>query len=159
MATDLLRYDRMVERALRGVVVEVLGQVAKYGLPGEHYLYITFRTRHAGVEIPGYLREKFPDEMTIVLQHQFWDLMVEDHRFLVTLSFNDVQQRLAIPFEALSAFADPSVNFGLQLQHGEGRDPETQAAEAPPPEAPPATGQDEAPEDGNVVTLDTFRKK
>ena len=173
MSNDLLRYDRMVERALRNVVVEALGQVAEYGLPGAHHLYVTFATEHPGVEIPPYLKEKFPQEMTIVLQHQFWDLTIEEERFLVTLSFNDVQERLVVPYPAIKAFADPSVNFGLQLQFEGGSEIEMGAPavlEEPEAEAEPAVAAAEsAPEaleaepavdeGGNVVTLDTFRKK
>ena len=117
MSKDLLNYETMVERALKSVVVEALTQVAENGLPGSHHLYVTFATDFPGVELPDHLHEKFPEEMTIVLQHQFWDLTVEEGRFLVTLSFNDIQERLAIPFPAIKAFADPSVNFGLQLKY------------------------------------------
>jgi len=169
MSKDLLNYESMVERALKSVVVEALNQVAENGLPGSHHLYVTFATDFAGVELPDHLHEKFPEEMTIVLQHQFWDLTVEEDRFLVTLSFNDVQERLAIPFPAIKAFADPSVNFGLQLKfEGDGEidvsspavleEPavEPEAEPEPEAEAKPA----EAAEDGdNVVALDAFRKK
>jgi len=162
MSKELLRYDLMVERALRNVVREALSQTAKFGLPGAHHLFITFQTDHAGVELPDHLHEKFPEEMTIVLQHQFWDLQVEDDRFLVSLSFNDNREQLIIPFPAITTFADPSVNFVLQLKfegggevelNGEGAESEESLAPPPAAEAP-AEG-----EDGNVVTLDAFRKK
>ena len=167
MSKDLLNYETMVERALKSVVVEALTQVAANGLPGSHHLYVTFATGFPGVELPDHLHEKFPEEMTIVLQHQFWDLTVEEDRFLVTLSFNDIQERLAIPFPAIKAFADPSVNFGLQLKY-EGEIDVTSSAvleepddklEAEPEPEIESTPAETAEDDDNVVTLDTFRKK
>ena len=167
MSKDLLNYETMVERALKSVVVEALTQVAENGLPELHHLYVTFATGFPGVELPDHLHEKFPEEMTIVLQHQFWDLTVEEDRFLVTLSFNDIQERLAIPFPAIKAFADPSVNFGLQLKY-EGEIDVTSSAvleepddklEAEPEPEIESTPAETAEDDDNVVTLDTFRKK
>ncbi len=120
MTEDSLRYDLMVEDALRGVVRAALTEAAENGLPGEHHFYITFKTGHAGVDIPTRLRERYPDEMTIVLQHQFWDLIVEEERFTITLSFDGKADPLRIPFASVVAFADPSVKFGLQFgQDGE----------------------------------------
>ncbi|MGF1608196.1 MAG: SspB family protein [Kiloniellales bacterium] len=119
MNDDALRYDRMVETALRGVVREALAQVAERGLPGNHHFYITFRTDHPGVTLADALRERFPAEMTIVLQHQFWGLKVEHEAFEVTLSFSDKPERLVIPFAAVTSFADPSVRFGLQFESAE----------------------------------------
>ena len=166
MAKDILNYEKMIERALRSVVTDALLQASEFGLPGKHHLYITFATDASEVEIPDRLREKFPEEMTIVLQHQFWDLTVEEERFLVTLSFNDIQERLVVPFAAIKAFADPSVNFGLQLKFdGEVEVPspitlkDDDAAEAvaePPTEETPEAGDADG---DNVVTLDAFRKK
>ncbi len=115
-----LRYDVMVERALRGVLRDALDQVAESGLPGEHRLFITYRTDHGGVELSDHLRERYPSEMTIVLEHQFWGLEVGDDAFAVTLSFANEPERLRIPFEAVIAFADPSVRFGLQFDGGVG---------------------------------------
>ena len=166
MAKDILNYEKMVERALRSVVIDALLQASQFGLPGTHHLYITFATDASEVEIPDRLREKFPEEMTIVLQHQFWDLTVEEERFLVTLSFNDIQERLIVPFAAIKAFADPSVNFGLQLKFDgevevpspitlENDDAAEEAAEAPAEETPEAVDAD----GDNVVTLDAFRKQ
>jgi uncharacterized protein len=111
-----LRYDRMVERALRSVMHDALVHAAKHGLPGAHHFYITFRTDNPKAQIDQSLKTRFPQEMTIVLQHQFWDLAVEADGFTVTLSFSNVPQRLVIPFAAVTAFTDPSVNFGLQFQ-------------------------------------------
>lgn len=115
MSDSSLRYDLMVEEALRGVVRKALELAATRGLPGDHHFYITFRTEHPGVTLPASLRERYPSEMTIVLQYQFWGLEIDDEGFRVTLSFNDKPERLAIPFEAIKAFADPSVRFGLQF--------------------------------------------
>ena len=166
MAEDVLNYGKLVERALRNVVVDALSQVSEIGLPGAHHLYITFATGHPNVEIPCHLNEKFPEEMTIVLQHQFWDLSVEKERFLVTLSFNDIQERLIVPFAAIKAFADPSVNFGLQLKFDgevEVSSPITLEENKEPGrvevQIPDVTSEKVDPESGNVITLDTFRKK
>jgi len=115
MGEDGLRYDAMVESALRGVVRRALAYAAERGLPGNHHFYISFRTTQPGVDIPAPLRARYPEEMTIVLQHQFWGLDVGEEAFGVTLSFSDVPERLTIPFAAISAFADPSVRFGLQF--------------------------------------------
>src|ERR1700722_1627865 len=129
MTDDLLRYDLMIESALRDVVRETLSSVAKNGLPGEHHFYITFLTHFPGVEIPDYLRKQYPEEMTIVLQYQFFGLNLSEDGFSATLSFNNVKERLHIPLEAISTFADPSVNFALQFQTGgeEIDDEETEA--------------------------------
>ncbi len=157
MAEDLFRYDLMVENALRGVVRDALRRAVEHGLPGNHHFYLTFKTRAPGVEIPPYLIERYPDEMTIVLQYQYWNLEVEDQRFSVMLSFNDVRERLLVPFEALTGFADPSVQFGLQFQEGNASD----SGDSDPDPSPPAGGGD-APADGSsgeVVSLDHFRKK
>ncbi|TQV70851.1 SspB family protein [Denitrobaculum tricleocarpae] len=119
---NALRYDRMVEDALLSVVHRSLTYAAEKGLPGEHHFYITFRTDHPGVDIPKHLRERYPGEMTIILQYQFWDLEVGDDIFSVTLSFSDVPEKLTIPFDAVAAFADPSVRFGLQFDVGDNSD-------------------------------------
>ena len=165
MSNNTLRYDQMIEEALRGVVRRSLRQVAKEGLPGSHHFFITFKTRAEGVDLSDYLKEKYPEEMTIVLQYQFWNLEVWADRFTVTLSFNDVPERLEIPFAAVSAFADPPAKFGLQFQHTTGAAPE-EVPDAPEPAAEaPATAEEEpAPEKkaeggSKVVALDTFRRK
>jgi len=190
MTKDGLRYDRMVEAALRGVVREALAEAAEKGLVGGHHFYITFKTNAAGVDISDHLRAKYPEEMTIVIEHQFWDLTVTDECFAVTLSFNNRPERLTVPFAAIGAFADPSVKFGLQFQEamlgetpaaGAGlrlakTPPATEApkggkeksspqlveenpAGAPPGDKKPAAGKATAKKPGEVVTLDTFRKK
>lgn len=116
---DLIRYDVMVQEALLGVVRKVLQEAAKSGLPGEHHFYITFRSQAPGVRLSTRLREKYPEEMTIVLQHQFWELIVGDHNFEVGLSFGGVPERLLVPYDALTGFYDPSVQFGLKFSPDE----------------------------------------
>ena len=123
MSKDWLRYDRMVEDALRGVVRRALSEVSASGLPGDHHFYLTFRTGEAGVQIGPALKSQYPKEMTIVLQHQFWGLEVGDDGFAVTLSFGGKHERLVVPYRSIVSFADPSVKFGLQFEstaHGEG---------------------------------------
>src|ERR1043165_3095873 len=117
MATDHIRYDLLTQQALRAVVRRVLSDVAKTGsLPGEHHFYVTFDTRAPGVKLSSRMREQYPEEMTIVLQHQFWDLAVSDTHVEVALSFNGVSEKLVVPFEAIKGFFDPSVQFGLQFE-------------------------------------------
>ncbi len=165
MGADLMRYDKLVEGALRGVMAEALRCAAKKGLPGGHHFYVSFRTDHPGVRLSAELKASHPDEMTIVLQHQFWDLEVGDDSFKVTLGFDNVQQRLVIPFDSVTAFADPSVEFGLKFQSAEGApgggakiEPLGQSAAAA---NPPARREPRPKEDGpgEVVALDAFRKK
>jgi uncharacterized protein len=119
MTTDKIRYDLLVQNALKAVLRKVLGDVAKEGLPGEHHFFISFQTEAPGVRISSRMKEKYPDEMTIVLQHQFWDLSVTEHTFEVGLSFSGIPERLLIPFDAITAFFDPSVQFGLKFEVGE----------------------------------------
>ncbi|MFN0042961.1 MAG: SspB family protein [Alphaproteobacteria bacterium] len=116
MAESVLRYDRLIDDALRGVLKRVLAETVENGLPGNHHFYITFRTAAPGVEIPDRLHARYPEDMTIVLQNQYWGLEVEDDLFRVTLSFDKLNERLTVPFEAVTMFADPSVQFGLQFQ-------------------------------------------
>ena len=122
MSVDLIRYDLLVQDALRGVVGRVLTDVARDGLPGEHHLYLAFDTCAPGVRISPRLKERYPEEMTIVLQHQFWDLIVTDQFFEVGLSFNGIPERLHVPYAALKGFFDPSVKFGLQFESVEDED-------------------------------------
>jgi uncharacterized protein len=179
MTDDLLRYDLMIEAALRDVVRETLSSVAKNGLPGEHHFYITFLTKFPGVEIPDYLHKQYPDEMTIVLQYQFFGLKLLDDSFTVTLSFNNVKERLVIPLEAITTFADPSVNFALQFQSGQDEDvDESEDQDNVAPEGsndtkgdgdkPKGKGKKDKDKDkdkdkeekrGEVISLDMFRKK
>jgi hypothetical protein len=154
----MFRYDRMVEEALRGVVRQAVGLAAEHGLPGDHHFYVTFNTGHAGVRIPGHLKARHPDEMTIVLQHQFWGLELVGDSFEVTLSFGGVSERLHIPFAAVTGFADPSAKFGLQFQAADAA--EEGAPESEPEPASPDSADGQGGEGkGKVVALDAFRKK
>ena len=163
---NTLRYDKMVEAALRGVVREAVGEVQETGLPGDHHFFITFMTDYPGVQIPDYLKERYPGEMTIVLQYQFYDLAVDAEKINVTLSFNNIPEKLVIPLPSITIFADPSVNFALQFQPlGEAFDDEE---DPEPDETPPAKGKKpkadkgekgEKKPTGEVVSLDQFRKK
>jgi hypothetical protein len=116
MPNDLIRYDLLVQDALCGVVKKVLGEAAREGLPGDHHFYITFRTQAPGVRLSTRMREQYPEEMTIILQHQFENLSVNDHAFEVGLSFKGIPEMLLIPFDALTGFFDPSVQFGLKFE-------------------------------------------
>lgn len=136
---DLIRYDLLVQEALKGVVRRVLIDAGKDGLPGEHHFYISFRTDSPGVRLSNRLREKYPQEMTIVLQHQFWDLTITEHTFEVGLSFSGVPEKLLIPFDALTGFFDPSVQFGLKFD-GEEEEEEEEAPELPTPAQPQRNG-------------------
>jgi len=163
MTQDLMNYNQMVEQALRGVVRQALQRVAEDGLPAEHHFYIGFRTDDPGVDIPEHLRARYPDEMTIVLQHQFWGLDVGEDAFSVSLSFNKRPEALRVPYSAISSFFDPAVQFGLQFKSGDGEAETTaeaaagEEAEATPAEANEAGDGASAP--GNIVTLDSFRRK
>ena len=180
MAGKPFRYDEMIEEALRGVVRRVLRQTAEHGLPGNHHFYVTFKTGVPGVEVSDYLREKYPDEMTIVLQFEFSHLEVDDEGFSVTLSFSDILERLVIPFSALTSFADPTAKFGYQFQLATGAASAEVPARSGPAKrlggAPPVLIKDnpmpaplpnQAPEakpdaesgGDKVVTLDSFRRK
>jgi hypothetical protein len=161
---SLIPYDEIVQEALRAVVGRVLGEIVAGGseLPGEHHFYITFKTGAPGVSIPKHLRERFPDEMTIVLQNKFWELKVTDHGFSVGLSFNQIPAKLEIPFSAITAFVDPAVDFGLQFQ-ATGDDMPPEEHESAQNDGSGSDGSSEAqggPDDGsNVVTVDFGRKK
>jgi hypothetical protein len=158
MAQDLFQYDKMVESALRGVVRDALLRAAQEGLRGNHHFYIGFATEMPGVAIPEYLRGKYPGEMTIVLQHQFWDLEIGDESFSVTLSFQKQLERLTVPFAAIRSFADPSVNFALEFA---GPPVAQDTAKLPTPIEGQPQQQAEAEEKpaGEVVSLDRFRKR
>ncbi|MCL2469429.1 MAG: ClpXP protease specificity-enhancing factor SspB [Alphaproteobacteria bacterium] len=157
MSTDHIRYDTLIETALREVVHQAMAKVVQNGLPGDHHFYISFLTRFPNVEIPDYLREKYPDEMTIVLQHQFFGLTVNDVGFSVMLSFNNVRERLVVPFAAITTFADPSVNFALQFQNIPSAAAPGEDETDPSPDGTSADGGVE--KRGEVISLDKFRKK
>ena len=157
---SLIPYDEIVQEALRAVVGRVLGEVEQTGgLPGEHHFYITFKTRHPGVSIPKHLMERFPDEMTIVIQHRFWDLKVEDDGFTVGLSFGGVPATLLVPFAAVTQFHDPAVEFALTF-HADAAEMPTEEHEEAENDAPESVADEPAREDGsNVVNVDFTRKK
>lgn len=171
MKAEPLRYDQWIADALLGVVTRALRIAATEGLPGDHHFYITFRTDEPGVDMPDHLRAQHPEEMTIVLQHQYWDLVVDDAGFSVTLKFQGRSARLVVPMTAVTAFADPSVNFGLQLKvteeaadgaAGEAAAPsDVEIAAAAEAELEPADAESEAEaaKKGEVIALDAFRKK
>jgi hypothetical protein len=155
---SLLPYEQWIEQALRHVVAQAIEHAAVHGLPGGHHFYITFRTDHAGVELPQRVKAQYPNEMTIVLQHQFWDLGFnrETQAIQVGLSFGGVPSKLVIPLDAVVEFADPHIRYGLRFQM-----PEIPAAEAAPPPAPeqPEAPQAKDAEPAQVVSLDAFRRR
>lgn len=158
-----LDYPRMVREALRQVAREALRSVARAGLPESHHLYLSFRTDHPGVEVASFLRDRYPDEMTVVLQHQFWDLEVNDEAFSVGLSFSGRPEHIRVPFKSLTAFIDPGAEFGLRFDgapappDGDAATPEGDETSGPEvePEARPAVARTPA----EVVSIDEFRKK
>ena len=158
---SLIPYDEIVQEALRAVVGRVLGQIVDTGgqLPGNHHFYITFKTMAPGVDIPTHLKERFPDEMTIVLQNKFWDLAVTDTGFTVGLSFNQIPAKLDIPFAAVTAFFDPAVEFGLKFEATVADEP-MEEPEMPENDASPGEDGTSPDDDGsNVVTVDFGKKK
>ena len=177
MAEDHIRYDILAQEALRGVMRKVLSEVARTGLPGSHHFFITFLTNAPGVRISTRLRERYPEQMTIVIQFQYWDLKVTDTGFEVGLSFSDVPEKLEIPFAAVRGFYDPSVNFELEFDvKTDAVEPPAELVETPAEVAPlpapakkPAAARKEAKQaeteekpaerGADVVSLDAFRKK
>jgi len=162
MPEDLMRYDQLAQNALRGVVRDALRKVEKSGLPGEHHFYIQFNTRYPGVSIGERLSAKYPREMTVVMQHQFYNLIVTDERFQVELTFDNIPEKLVIPFAAVKGFLDPAVQFGLQFEVVEVKEDEKPKAEVVALSGPAEDNDDEKPaaaETPKVVSLDAFRKK
>lgn len=160
MSDDFLRYDRLIEAALRGVIREAIRQVAELGLEDGHHFYISFRTDFPGVVIPEHLRSRYPEEMTIVLQHQFHGLKVTEDCFKVGLSFGGVMSELTVPFEAVTAFTDPSVNFALQFQYiGEGGVGEEEVDTKKSHGHKAKTGAEKTHAKGEIIDLEAFRKK
>lgn len=155
MDPETIDYPSILQDALRDAVRRVLAQVAEHGLPGEHHFYIGFRTDYPGVEIPRFLRDQYPEETTIILQHQFWGLTVEDDAFSVILSFGGSRQRLVIPFAALTAFADPAAQFALRFAPA-GEEEDAEEAEAAPAPEPAA---EEPARPGEVLRFDPSRKR
>jgi len=180
MTTDQIRYDILARDALRGVLRRVLTDAAEHGLPGEHHFFITFFTRSDGVKLSPRLLAQYTEEMTIILQHQFWDLRVTDDHFEVGLSFNGIPERLVVPFDSIKGFFDPSVQFGLQFETAEekaaanadGTDKPARpvaagepaatvpaAEEAEPANSEPAEAEVKPAQGADIVRLDKFRKK
>ncbi len=170
MAKDFIGYQALTDAALRGVVRDALRRIEKQGLIGSHHFYLTFKTKFPGVDIPEFLREQYPDEMTIILQHQFWGLKISEERFEVTLTFKKLPATLVIPFPALTAFFDPGVQFGLQFRGSEGDAKASGPTALPQPAAEqnrekstelPRTAEaaEKPAAPAEVVSLDSFRKK
>jgi hypothetical protein len=180
MGADLIRYDLLVQDALRSVVRKVLGDAARDGLRGEHHFNISFKTHAPGVILPPGIKQRYPDEMAIILQHEFWDLTVGPEHFEVSLNFSRKPERLTVPFDAITGFSDPSVPFGFKLEPRNNAEPARPATPAPAPAVTPATKPAKAPakleagpklvEPGKsadkpaeaetkVVSIDAFRKK
>jgi hypothetical protein len=172
MTTDHIRYDVLARDALRGVLRRVLSDAAAHGLPGDHHFFITFLSTAEGVKLSSRLLAQYPDEMTIILQHQFWDLVVTEDRFEVGLSFGGIPERLVVPFAAIKSFFDPSVQFGLQFDPAEAAPaapaknlraaPASSSVAVPPPAAAASPKADEPTKPGEgaeVVRFDRFRKK
>ncbi len=167
MGQDHIRYDILAQDALRGVIRKVLSEVAATGrLPGDHHFFITFLTGAPGVRISQHLKSKYPEQMTIVVQHQFWDLKLTETQFEIGLSFSDTPERLVIPFNAIRGFYDPSVNFELEFEVPLVEEEEAsaeitaipvEAVAKPATDTPAAEGEEKKP--GSVVSLDSFRKK
>jgi len=157
MSDDYIDYGKLVDEAMHYVVRRALRLVADRGLPSDHHFFITFETNYDGVMISDELKQKYPEEMTIVIQHQFWDLEVEEDYFSVVLSFDNVKQSLVIPFDALISFADPSVKFGLQFHHDPIDEDFSEDDDFIDNEGK-KKGKDGSG-GSNVVTLDKFRKK
>lgn len=155
---DHFDYPQLIARALRGVAVEVLERVAREGFPGEHHLYLAFDPGAEGVVVPRFLAERYPDEVTIILEHQFWDLDVDDAGFSVTLLFGGARHRLVVPFDALTAFSDPSVGLGLRFEPApadeSGEDVEPSEEKTASDDRPPGGGDS----GGTVVSIDRFRR-
>ncbi len=179
MGADLIRYDLLVQDALRSVVRKVLGDAARDGLKGEHHFNISFKTHAPGVALPTSIKQRYPDEMAIILQHEFWDLSVSAEHFEVSLNFSRRPERLSVPFDAITGFSDPSVPFGFKLEPrvaeaapaptpATAREGGAKPAKTASPKAESAPKKDEAakpaakPADGEthkVVSIDAFRKK
>ena len=166
MGQDHIRYDILAQDALRGVIRKVLSEVAATGsLPGDHHFFITFLTQAPGVRISQHLKAKYPEQMTIVVQHQFWELKVHETYFEIGLSFSDKPEKLTVPFSAVRGFYDPSVNFELEFDVAAAEEEEPSAEIAIYPAADEAQSDKEERKDGeakpagSVVSLDAFRKK
>jgi len=166
ITTQSIDYGTLMHKAMRGLIFEVLTDIADNGLPGAHHFFVTFDTMHPDVEIADWLSDRYPGEMTIVIQHQYESLTVSDQGFSITLSFGDSPEPLYIPYDAIKTFVDPSVEFGLRFETQEDDEdatamsPHAEADAGPAPEAPmrEMAEPDDAPKEAQVVSLDQFRK-
>lgn len=154
--SDTIDYGKLMHRAMRGLIQEVLTGVAEHGLPGDHHFFITFDTRHPEVEIADWLSDRYPSEMTVVMQNWYENLEVDDEGFAVTLNFGDAPERLEIPYDAIRTFVDPSVEFGLRFESPDEEDDEDDDDPTPPEGDGPDSGHKH--HDAEVVSLDRFRK-
>lgn len=161
MASETIDYAAFIDNAMRGAVRDILRQVERTGLHGQHHFFISYRTDFPGVEMSDTLRNKYPQEITIVLQYQFWDLHISEDKFTVTLSFSNIPEKLVIPFAALTGFADPSTKFGLKFHNTPMDETEASPSQEIAKDEPEAeSSEGGAPkETGKVITLDAFRKK
>ena len=163
MSDDLIRYDILTQDALRRVIRKVLEEVQRSGLPGDHHFFITFDTAFPGVRLSNRMKEKYPDEMTIVIQHSFWNLEVEENCFEIDLSFDDVRERLRIPFDAIGGFFDPAVKFGLQFDSTEAAEGGTKKPKkSARKKSETGSGSESTPAEAagaDIVSLDSFRDK
>ncbi len=150
-------YELMVEDAMRGVAARALAEAAAHGLPGEHHFYVSFRTHDEGVLIPSQLRASYPEEMTIVIQHQYWNLITRDDGFEIELAFGGKRERLVIPYAAMTGFVDPHAQFGLKF--GSAAHEAANQAVSATPEAEAAPAEDAETPGEKVISLDSFRKK
>ncbi|MDJ0823697.1 MAG: ClpXP protease specificity-enhancing factor SspB [Paracoccaceae bacterium] len=151
-------YGNLMHRAMRSLIQKVLEDVAANGLPGDHHFFITFDTAHPDVELADWLSDRYPGEMTVVMQHWFDDLDVSDEGFAVTLNFGDAPERLYVPYDAIKTFVDPSVEFGLRFETQDGEDEDGDDDPTPPPRPEPTDKADDTAKDAEVVSLDSFRK-
>lgn len=161
--SSTIAYGRLMHQAMRGLIQKVLSDVARDGLPGGHHFFITFDTGAQGVALADWLRDRYPEEMTIVIQNWYDGLVVDDDGFSIVLNFGDNPEPLRIPFDAIRTFVDPSVEFGLRFESSDQTEAEAEAASDPEDEPPPpgkgrADAQAPAPQHAEIVRLDTFRK-
>ena len=153
---DIIRYDALVQDALRVVIRQVLNEVSSVGkLPGDHHFYVTFDTTYSGVELSSRMREKYPEDMTIVIQHQYWDLVTTETGFGIGLSFNDIPENLFVPYASIRGFFDPHVQFGLQFGSGQNDDKRGSSSPSKKGGSPSRDNEDSA----QIISLDSFRKK
>lgn len=157
--SDKIDYGNLMHDAMRGLIREVLQQVAAEGLPGEHHFFITFDTRHPDVDLANWLQERYPGEMTVVVQHWFENLVVDGDGFSITLNFGDSPEPIYIPYDAISTFVDPSVEFGLRFETQESDEDEDEPEDKASETEAEAEAEDDSAKEAEVVSLDSFRKQ